>query len=766
MSLSSSTFQPGSITTTRYVPVPGVDTHVVYVPGIDTKELFGVCYFSHILPTGIQSAEAFGTLSFTRTHTVSGIASLEEFGDAAFVHYADSIGIASTEAVSSPSLLELLTAIGISSAEVFGLLRSHQGTDTEHFVQFGIASAYASGTASFLELITAIGVSSAQSFGTLDHLDTVDAYGTSSEQTIPNPVIAIAGIDCIGIVSEEAFGAVNFDHIVMTGMPSAYASGVAILEDKLTAIGIASTFACGTADIDQEYVPASIDSAYASGTVSLLETITAVALASLEAFGVASTLNDVTVSGIATSYASGTATLKDIVTVSSIASLEAFGTPGRTEIVTASGITSKEIFGEIDFDSGGIIIGIGVSGIASLEAFGMLDIFKVYQMVGIASKETFGTLWIAPHVLWNFLMTGSIQTVTHTRASPAWMINDSGLAQSYNNNERRISSGSGFFTENGTTNRVTSNRDLTAAAWPTFGAFGSFNKFLDAVGVDGVSGSATTLRIPAGQTSCALRQVPSGWPSVTRVGGFWINRQPGTGTGIVYMSSDSGTTWRDMTSYLTAGEWKNVYGLSSIAATSFGLALRLDGVVGDKIQVDFAQVEECDGNTDVFIHNTSPIYTTSASLARSDDIYTAPIASYALPALARMSCDVTPNWITTSPGDTRVIFNTPDTNGGNGVRVWIAPDESLNLRCRRGAGTSDITVTSAPLTWVQKQTYSIRADWDNANLRIYRNDVLVGTSVSALNLGTTAGHGTSYRFGHDNNITCFNGWVKNYRFYP
>lgn len=85
----------------------------------DGKSLGGL----EIAPTGIASAEAFGSATITLYITPSGIASAEAFGSATITIDITPSGIASAEAFGTAVVVPILlniTPLGIVSAEAFG----------------------------------------------------------------------------------------------------------------------------------------------------------------------------------------------------------------------------------------------------------------------------------------------------------------------------------------------------------------------------------------------------------------------------------------------------------------------------------------------------------------------------------------------------------------------------------------------------------------------------------------------------------------------
>lgn len=118
-----------------------------------------------VSPSGIASAEAFGTPTFGITVSPSGIASAEAFGTPSRLDIeVRPSGIASTEAFGSPVIDSggLINPVGIASAEAFGVPRLDM-------------------------VVSPVGIASAEAFGGLQRID---------QEVRP-----------AGIISQEAFGA-------------------------------------------------------------------------------------------------------------------------------------------------------------------------------------------------------------------------------------------------------------------------------------------------------------------------------------------------------------------------------------------------------------------------------------------------------------------------------------------------------------------------------------------------------------------------------
>jgi hypothetical protein len=193
----------------------------------------------NVNPTGIASAEAFGTPTFTFGNvdvTPTGIASAEAFGTVRVDQEVTLTGIASAEAFGTPTLTPgnvNVSLTGIASAEAFGTPTVQTEAGDQNVNLTAIASAEAFGTPTFAfgnVDVTLTGISSAEAFGAV-------ALDQSFSLT--------------GITSAEAFGTVRLDQMVaLTGIASAEAFGGPIIDQTILLSGIPSAMAFGTVTIE------------------------------------------------------------------------------------------------------------------------------------------------------------------------------------------------------------------------------------------------------------------------------------------------------------------------------------------------------------------------------------------------------------------------------------------------------------------------------------------------------------------------------------
>jgi hypothetical protein len=176
----------------------------------------------------------------------------------------------------------------------------------------------------------------------------------------------------------------------------------------------------------------------------------------------------------------------------------------------------------------------------------------------------------------------------------------------------------GLLIEQAATNNLLWSRDWTNAAWTKTNA----NAALDAIGIDGVAASATTLTATAGNAT-ALQSITLGSASYT--GSVAIKCV--TCTGNVQITIDNGTTWT--TANATSCQNQN-FAAAVLSTTTFvrcrfqqTLANPVVGVrivnSGDSVVVDGAQLEAAISGTGAAATISSPIYTTTVAATRNAD---------------------------------------------------------------------------------------------------------------------------------------------------
>lgn len=357
---------------------------------ITSAEAFGIGELAHIqsiAPSGIASAEAFGTASLERSIAGTGITSAEAFGTASLERSIAGTGIASAEAFGTASIESAVSinGTGIPSEEAFG-----SSTLDLYLDGTGATSGEAFGSPTLDLYLDGTGIASEEAFGTASLDLYLDGTGIVSEEAFGSPTLDLY-LDGTGVASEEAFGTATVEssqEVLATGIPSEEALGSPSLELVLDDIGIASEEAFGTGAIDQ-YLDGTIASEEAFGTASLDLYLDGVGIATEEAFG-SSTLDlylDGTGIGTEEAFGSPDVFIVQVVDGTGISSDEAFGTHDLALLLDGTGIASEEAFGSHSLLPSQEVTG---TGIPSEEAFGSPTL-DLYLDGTIASEEAFGT---------------------------------------------------------------------------------------------------------------------------------------------------------------------------------------------------------------------------------------------------------------------------------------------------------------------------------------------------------------------------------------
>lgn len=390
----------------RYAP--GSSNFTISPTGIASAQAFGTLVVTtgavSVSPTALASAEAFGSPTILQPQTVvaTGIASAEALGSPTVLAGAVTVlptGIASAQAIGSPTVLPGAVSIlpaAIATGEAFGSPTVVAGAVT--VAPTAISSSEAFGSPTLLPgavIVSPTAIDSGEAFGTpvvmaTGGTQTLAPPGITSAESFGSPTL-VAGsvtITTTGISSVEAFGSPSVLHGAVTVAPAGIASAEAfgsptLLRGAVTVspAGIASTEAFGTPTV-----------------VAGAATIAPTGIASAQAFGIPSLLAgsvSIAPAGIGSAEAFGSPTaLPGAVSVSpaGMASAEAFGAPTLTQqqFLAPASIGSGEAFGVPTLQPGGVALAL--AGIGSAESFGVPSVIgtTLVQVVGIASSEAFG----------------------------------------------------------------------------------------------------------------------------------------------------------------------------------------------------------------------------------------------------------------------------------------------------------------------------------------------------------------------------------------
>lgn len=207
----------------------------------------------------------------------------------------------------------------------------------------------------------------------------------------------------------------------------------------------------------------------------------------------------------------------------------------------------------------------------------------------------------------------------------------------------------GLLMEATKTNVVLWNRDMTNAAWTKT----SVTAALDQTGIDGTVTSASSL-LATGANGTCLQAITLA--SSARWQSAFVKRI--TGTGVINMTMDNGSTWTPITVTSTT-TWSRVQiATQTITDPTVGFQIVTNG---DKIAVDFVQ------NENAADFASSPILTTTVAVTRATDnitITTPPTFGSAVSAVVQF----TPTASAVSTSDPAFLSMYADLN--NNVLIW------------------------------------------------------------------------------------------------
>jgi len=277
-----------------------VDRYRLVPSGVASAEAFGTTRLNlQIRPSGISTAEAFGTTRLNQQIRANDIASAEAFGNTRLNQQVRVTGIVTAEAFGTAALIQQIRASGIATAEAIGVATLHQQIRTS-----GVATAEAFGTSRLNQQIRASGVSSAEAFGTA-----VVSIAAANQNLFPS-----------AIATAEAFGTTRLNQQI-----------------QASAIATAETF--GTARLGMFIVPTSIASAEAFGLAKFQHYVVPSGVPTQETFGLSRLQQQIRPNGITSAEAFGLAQLRQLIVAAGIASAEAFGTPLVTNFILPAAVT-------------------------------------------------------------------------------------------------------------------------------------------------------------------------------------------------------------------------------------------------------------------------------------------------------------------------------------------------------------------------------------------------------------------------------------------
>lgn len=274
-------------------------------------------------------------------------------------------------------------------------------------------------------------------------------------------------------------------------------------------------------------------------------------------------------------------------------------------------------------------------------------------------------------------------------------------------------------------NWILHSRDLANAAWTNTNITATRNQ----TGANGVANSATLLSATAGNGTCTQ--------GITRaaedyVGSAIIRRV--TGTGVIEMTIDNGTTWTDVTSQIGSSYAKVVVPFQNLANPTIGFRIATSG---DEISVDLVQLE----NNRIA---TSPAATTTASVqAGPATSYVNTVGGVTNSGL-QMLLDINAG----TPATVRVEFSanfdptyTSLLYGDNSTSLFITTSVD-GADCKVESNANTVSTANAPLRGLNNiNRLMTRITGESSGLSICLNGGAIATSTGSFSNDTDINHG-------------------------
>jgi hypothetical protein len=334
---------------------------------------------------------------------------------------------------------------------------------------------------------------------------------------------------------------------------------------------------------------------------------------------------------------------------------------------------------------------------------------------------------------------------TVTRASTKLRIGSNGLYGSVANNVPAFefnTDGSyrGTLVEPGATNLALNSRNLTTASWTKT----NVTTAQTATGADGGANSATTLTASAGNGT-VLQAITSA--SASRVFSAVVRRR--TGTGVVEITQDNGSTWTAIT--LTTSFQRFTTPNQTLTNPTVGFRIVTSG---DAIDVDFCQAET--GPV-----ATSPIVTTASTASRVADSVTLASASSVIGQTAG-TLYIEFERLAIGPLSLRRLFNISSGSTANRILFFITASTQVATLLVTSSSSDQAQIsTSGAVNGINKMACGYATN----DVVLYHNSTLVGSDTSATIPAcdrVNIGNGENGAGASDN----FLGWIRSVALFP
>lgn len=255
----------------------------------------------------------------------------------------------------------------------------------------------------------------------------------------------------------------------------------------------------------------------------------------------------------------------------------------------------------------------------------------------------------------------------------------------------------------------------------------------DQTGIDGAANSASSLTATAGAASC-VQTITQAATSATL--SFFIKRITGTGT----ITLQQGASTLDVTASVNAATYTRVSLNASVLNPSIGVVL---GTNGDKIAVDMGQFEN-------LAFATSPVPTTTASVARNADVLTYPITGNGSASAGTVYAEISTIWTGAAPGAAAVVV------GFDGAGQPLALSTSTNSYIYDGTASVIKTPLAESSTGIRKHASS----WSGVVMGSTGDGLTQTTGAFDGTMGASASIGIGVVAGGANQLC---GAIKNVR---
>lgn len=345
---------------------------------------------------------------------------------------------------------------------------------------------------------------------------------------------------------------------------------------------------------------------------------------------------------------------------------------------------------------------------------------------------------------------------TFTRSSTATYFDATGTLQIASNNVLRLDhdittlATKGFLIEALSSNEILHSRDFTNASWVKVNVTAAITQ----TGIDGIANSASLLTASAANGTVLQSLTATSQPQIASI---YVKRI--TGTGNIQLTEDNGATW---TTVVVTSGWTRVFiNLQTLANPIVGVRIVTNG---DAVAVDGFQLEPG------VQWPTSVLFTTTAAVNRSADVWTFPTSSITnfdgtngtiilkgIPTLYSPSAKL--NVWTLSDGtlNNRILCGLPfGGTPGNPVPVNLVSVIAGVTQSPPGAGSANIVANmiQSTLGCSYQSTLNQVAVGSSVVTQVTTAQP-AGTLLTVLNLGSRSDGAAN-----------FGGWISSFIYYP